>query len=54
MDDRQEANLAPFSEVQAKIRSRLQNQRLQENIQRIQKRLLKVAYVWPESLLARQ
>jgi parvulin-like peptidyl-prolyl isomerase len=50
VDARQDATVAPFSEVQGKIRARLQNQRLQENIERIQKRLLEVAYVWPETL----
>ena len=51
VDDRREAKVSTFAEVQDQVKGRLQQQRLSENFQRVQTKLLQDAYVWPESLV---
>lgn len=51
IDDKQEAKVASFAEVQDRVKARLQQRRLQENFGRVQNKLRRDAYIWPESSL---
>jgi len=52
VDERQDATVGTFADVQDRVKMRLQEARLRENFGRIQRILFENAYVWPESLLA--